>query len=90
MSVIKSQINPRSEEFRANAGAMRTMVDDLRAKAAEVSLGGGEAARANMRVAANCCRATASTTCSIRGPAFSRSARWRPSACTTTTHRRPE
>ena len=46
MSVIKSQINPRSEEFRANAGAMRTMVDDLRAKAAEVSLGGGEAARA--------------------------------------------
>ena len=40
MTVIKSQLNPRSEEFRANAAAMRALVDDLRAKTAEVSLGG--------------------------------------------------
>jgi len=40
MTVIKSQLNPRSEEFRANAVAMRALVDDLREKTAEVSLGG--------------------------------------------------
>ncbi|PKO79150.1 MAG: methylcrotonoyl-CoA carboxylase, partial [Betaproteobacteria bacterium HGW-Betaproteobacteria-13] len=46
MSIIKSAINTRSEEFQANAKSLRGMVDDLRAKAAEVSLGGGESARA--------------------------------------------
>ncbi|MBI4990086.1 MAG: methylcrotonoyl-CoA carboxylase [Rhodocyclales bacterium] len=40
MTVIKSQLNTRSEEFRANAAAMRALVDDLREKTAEVSLGG--------------------------------------------------
>ena len=40
MTVIKSQLNPRAEEFRANAAAMRALVDDLREKTAEVSLGG--------------------------------------------------
>jgi 3-methylcrotonyl-CoA carboxylase beta subunit len=46
MSVIKSSINPRSPEFQANAAAMGKIVADLREKAARVSLGGGEAARA--------------------------------------------
>jgi len=46
MSTFKSQINARSDEFRANAAALRTVVEDLRAQAARVSLGGGEAARA--------------------------------------------
>lgn len=46
MTVIKSQINPRSDEFRANAAAMRTLVEDLRAKHAQIAVGGGEAARA--------------------------------------------
>lgn len=45
MGVIKSQINSRSEEFQANAMAMSALVEDLRAKIAEVSQGGGEAAR---------------------------------------------
>ncbi len=45
MSTIKSAINPRSEEFQANAAALRAQVEDLRAKAAEVALGGGESAR---------------------------------------------
>ncbi len=40
MTVIKSQLNTRSEEFRANAAAMRALVDDLREKTAKVSLGG--------------------------------------------------
>ena len=40
MTVIKSQLNPRSDEFRTNAAAMRALVDDLREKTAEVSLGG--------------------------------------------------
>jgi 3-methylcrotonyl-CoA carboxylase beta subunit len=46
MSVIKSQIDPRSADFAANAQALRRVVDDLRSKAAAVARGGGEAARA--------------------------------------------
>lgn len=46
MRTLKTSINPRSEEFRANAEAMRRLVDDLRHQAAQVSQGGGEAARA--------------------------------------------
>ena len=46
MQALSTKINPRSDEFRANAAALRGMVDDLRAKAAHVSLGGGESARA--------------------------------------------
>jgi len=45
MSTIKSAINLRSPDFQANATALRAQVEDLRAKAAEVALGGGEAAR---------------------------------------------
>ncbi len=45
MPVIKSQLNPRSEEFRANAARMRGLVEDLRQKASVVSAGGDEAAR---------------------------------------------
>lgn len=45
MQILKTSVNPRSEEFRANAAAMRTLVDDLRAKAAQVEEGGGAAAR---------------------------------------------
>ncbi len=46
MQAITSRINPRSEEFRANAAQLRRVVDDLKARAAEVALGGGETARA--------------------------------------------
>jgi len=43
---IESKLNPRDAQFRANATAMRALVDDLNAKIAQASLGGGEAARA--------------------------------------------
>jgi 3-methylcrotonyl-CoA carboxylase beta subunit len=46
MQALKTQIDPRSAEFRANADALRTLVQDLRAKVAETAQGGGEAARA--------------------------------------------
>jgi 3-methylcrotonyl-CoA carboxylase beta subunit len=45
MNVLESQIDPRSAEFQANAAAMAALVEDLRAKAREVSEGGGAAAR---------------------------------------------
>jgi 3-methylcrotonyl-CoA carboxylase beta subunit len=45
MNVLKSQIQPRSAEFQANAAALRAVVEDLRAKVREVSGGGGRAAR---------------------------------------------
>jgi 3-methylcrotonyl-CoA carboxylase beta subunit len=45
MTVLKSTIDPRSEEFRRNADAMRTAVADLHAKITEIKRGGGEAAR---------------------------------------------
>lgn len=46
MSIIQSAVNPRSVEFQENAEAMRSLVADLRDRAGEVSLGGGETARA--------------------------------------------
>jgi 3-methylcrotonyl-CoA carboxylase beta subunit len=45
MGIIKSQINTRSEDFRANVAAMQAQVDDLRAKTAQVARGGSEEAR---------------------------------------------
>src|SRR4029079_4047455 len=45
MPAIKSQLDVRSDEFRANAGRMRGLVDDLREKVGKVSLGGEQAAR---------------------------------------------
>src|SRR3954462_1616503 len=45
MPAIKSQINPRSAEFRANAERMQSVVKDLRETVAKVSLGGDEEAR---------------------------------------------
>jgi 3-methylcrotonyl-CoA carboxylase beta subunit len=49
MAVIKSQLDPRSEEFQANAAAMKALVDDLREKSALLTrhgCGGSAAARA--------------------------------------------
>jgi 3-methylcrotonyl-CoA carboxylase beta subunit len=46
MTVLHSQLNPRSADFQANAAAMRGLVDDLRAHLERVALGGGDAPRA--------------------------------------------
>src|SRR4051812_40252297 len=46
MATIKSALNVRSEDFRANEAAMRHAVDDLRGKLAHVARGGSEEARA--------------------------------------------
>src|SRR5271169_4508488 len=45
MTLLRSDIDPRSAEFAANAANMRELVTDLRARVAEVGLGGGETAR---------------------------------------------
>jgi 3-methylcrotonyl-CoA carboxylase beta subunit len=45
MAVLTSAIDTRSEAFRANDAAMRALVADLRVKVAEISQGGGAAAR---------------------------------------------
>jgi 3-methylcrotonyl-CoA carboxylase beta subunit len=42
---LTSELDPRSEPFRANADAMAALVADLREQAARVAGGGGEAAR---------------------------------------------
>ena len=47
MAALKSRIDTRSEEFRANAAAMQAQVDDLRAKAAQIA--GGSDARSRER-----------------------------------------
>ncbi|MCW2275079.1 methylcrotonoyl-CoA carboxylase [Rhodoblastus acidophilus] len=44
MSVLKTSINTRSEDFEANRTAMKALVDDLREKAEAVRHGGGVAA----------------------------------------------
>jgi 3-methylcrotonyl-CoA carboxylase beta subunit len=46
MPTLATKLNVRSEEYRANAAAMRTLVDDLNARLAAIALGGGEGPRA--------------------------------------------
>ncbi|HYY62866.1 MAG TPA: methylcrotonoyl-CoA carboxylase, partial [Burkholderiales bacterium] len=45
MSAIKSQLNTRSPEFRANVERMKALVDDLKEKVGTVTVGGEQAAR---------------------------------------------
>lgn len=45
MAQIRSQLNPRSADFEANAQAMSTLVDELRTQVAQSAQGGGQAAR---------------------------------------------
>ncbi len=45
MNEIQSKINIRSEEFKINQMAMQVLVDDLKQKTTQISLGGGEKAR---------------------------------------------
>jgi 3-methylcrotonyl-CoA carboxylase beta subunit len=40
--ILRSEVQPRSAEFRANAERMQSLVRDLKEKAAAVSLGGDE------------------------------------------------
>ncbi|OYU97966.1 MAG: methylcrotonoyl-CoA carboxylase, partial [Burkholderiales bacterium PBB5] len=46
MAVLHSKLNPRSDDFRANAAAMALLVDDLNAQLARIAEGGGADARA--------------------------------------------
>ena len=46
MPAITSKLVARSEDFKANAGAMRALVDDLDQRLAQIAQGGGDAARA--------------------------------------------
>ena len=45
MTILKSQLNPRSADFQANAAAMQAVVADLHEKVEKIALGGPEAAR---------------------------------------------
>jgi 3-methylcrotonyl-CoA carboxylase beta subunit len=45
MATLESKLNTASQEFRASVVAVRALVDDLRAKVAELARGGGEEAR---------------------------------------------
>ena len=45
MTAIKSDLNIGSELFTDNSAAMRSVVDDLREKVAQIELGGGEGSR---------------------------------------------
>ncbi len=46
MPALASKLSPRSDEFKANAAAMRALVDDLNAKLERIAQGGGEGPRA--------------------------------------------
>ena len=45
MTAFKSEIDPASEDFNANAAAMTAMVEDLRALSARIAQGGSSSAR---------------------------------------------
>ena len=40
MTILKTRLDPRSNEFKANASLMRDLVNDLRAKTEQVARGG--------------------------------------------------
>ena len=44
MKILESKLNVRSDDFKANAGAMQVVVDDLHARVAKIAEGGGFAA----------------------------------------------
>jgi 3-methylcrotonyl-CoA carboxylase beta subunit len=46
MPALASKLSPRADGFKANAAAMRALVDDLQARLAQIALGGGEGPRA--------------------------------------------
>jgi len=46
MSILKSEIDTRSENFQRNQAAMQAQVDDLKKLVEGIKLGGGESARA--------------------------------------------
>ncbi|MFC4821549.1 carboxyl transferase domain-containing protein [Dokdonella ginsengisoli] len=46
MTILSSQINPRSADFQSNAAHLQLAVDDLQREMAKVAQGGGEKARA--------------------------------------------
>ncbi len=46
MPQLRSQLNPRSADFQANAAAMHVLVDDLKAVTRQTTAGGGDAAKA--------------------------------------------
>ncbi|HXA46470.1 MAG TPA: carboxyl transferase domain-containing protein, partial [Burkholderiaceae bacterium] len=45
MTILESKLNSRGDDFKQNAVAMQTLVDDLRARVEKVALGGGDDAR---------------------------------------------
>jgi 3-methylcrotonyl-CoA carboxylase beta subunit len=45
MPALKSRLDTRSDEFKANAASLQRQVEDLRAKAAEIALGGDAKSR---------------------------------------------
>ena len=45
MPAFKSQLDPRSADFKANAELMRSLVADLREKVAKITIGGDETSR---------------------------------------------
>ena len=71
MPALASKLNPRSDDFKANAAAMRALVDDLNAKLAQIALRAAARRRApSTWRAASCCRATASRCCSTPDTPF--------------------
>jgi 3-methylcrotonyl-CoA carboxylase beta subunit len=45
MTILESKLNPRADDFKANAAAMQKVVDDLKARVELLAQGGGEDAR---------------------------------------------
>ena len=44
--ILESKLNPRSDDFKANASAIQKVVDDLQRTVEKIAQGGGDAARA--------------------------------------------
>ncbi|WP_344765509.1 carboxyl transferase domain-containing protein [Actimicrobium antarcticum] len=45
MMILESKLNPRADDFKANAAAIQAVVDDLKRTVEKIALGGGDDAR---------------------------------------------
>ena len=90
MPVIRSRLNTRSAEFRANAERMRGLVADLREKVAQAAAGGPEEARAKHAARGKLLpRERVRTLLDPGSPFLELWRRSPPTACTTATCRPP-
>jgi hypothetical protein len=88
VAVLRSQVSPASDAFRANDERMRALVEDIAAKAETVQQGGSDEAR-QRHVSRGKLLPRQRLNCSMPARPFSKSASSLPGICMGATSPRP-